>query len=280
MYILDMLGTHLLFDDPVSTPIGGIRLAGTSSGPSGVADRVLSDYAWVYVVSGEAFYSDELGTDVRLVAGDGLLIVPDVRHSNGALSGQNWDHIYFVFDGPVFRMMVGSGVFRCEYPVTHLEPIEEWTERFLEMATRERPHDARQRTMLLYDFASLLSSAVIRPESDETWISRASTRLAQDGGRGDITSVAREFNLSYDAFRKRFRREAGQSPAAYQEKLRAETVAELLRSTSLTTRQIAAVLGYLDEFHLSRRFKASFGVAPGRFRSEESAKAAKRLIYD
>jgi AraC-like DNA-binding protein len=36
--------------------------------------------------------------------------------------------------------------------------------------------------------------------------------------------------------------------------------------TDMTVREIARTLGYADEFHLSRRFSAHFGVPPRDYR--------------
>jgi len=45
-----------------------------------------------------------------------------------------------------------------------------------------------------------------------------------------------------------------------------QTAATLLRLTDMTHREIARTLGFADEFHLSRRFRAQFGVAPRDYR--------------
>jgi len=78
--------------------------------------------------------------------------------------------------------------------------------------------------------------------------------------------VAAEVGLSYDAFRRRFTAQVGQSPSAFRTSRRLQTAATLLRVTDLTHREIARALGFADEFHLSRRFRAQFGVSPRDYR--------------
>ena len=69
-----------------------------------------------------------------------------------------------------------------------------------------------------------------------------------------------------NSFRKRFREATGSTPAHYRENLRIETAKDLLRSTVLTTRQIAESLGFFDQYHMSRRFKSATGMSPTAYR--------------
>ncbi len=92
-------------------------------------------------------------------------------------------------------------------------------------------------------------------------------RLADDlTASTDLAAVAAESGLSYDTFRRRFAAQVGQTPAAFRSVHRLQTAATLLRLTDLTHREIARTLGFADEFHLSRRFRAHFGVSPRDYR--------------
>lgn len=92
-------------------------------------------------------------------------------------------------------------------------------------------------------------------------------RLADDlTASTALTTIAAESGLSYDTFRRRFTAQVGQTPAAFRNVRRLEAAATLLRLTDLTHREIAHTLGFADEFHLSRRFRSHFGVAPRDYR--------------
>jgi transcriptional regulator GlxA family with amidase domain len=98
-------------------------------------------------------------------------------------------------------------------------------------------------------------------------IAAAADRLADDlTASVDMRTVAAEVGLPYDAFRRRFAAEIGQSPLAFRNGRRLQTAATLLRLTDMTHREIARTLGYTDEFHLSRRFRAHFGLPPRDYR--------------
>jgi len=264
-----MVGTQLLIDNGATTPLGRIHVAGTISGSNRVSDRILHEYAWVYVLAGDAHYRDELGSSENMTAGDGLVIFPGVRHSYGGSPGKTWDQIYFVFDGPIFTLLESTHILDRHAPVTRNESAVSLKNQILAFADRPRPTNDRERIVQICSFAQLLSSSVLEPTKQSSWLDRAYARLSLDIDKPvDLDSVARSLGMGYESFRKRFRREAGVAPRRYRELRRIAAASELLRSTPLTLGQIAATLGYSDEYHLSKRFKASNGVTPRAYRHE------------
>ena len=78
--------------------------------------------------------------------------------------------------------------------------------------------------------------------------------------------MARELNVGYETFRKAFTLAAGTSPVQYRLRHRMAAAAELLLYTTLPLAQIAARLGFSDEFAFAKRFKAQMKMPPGEFR--------------
>ncbi len=71
--------------------------------------------------------------------------------------------------------------------------------------------------------------------------------------------------FSKDYFRKLFKQETGVTPLEYLTTLRIEHAKGLLSSTSLTVRQIAAMVGYDDPYYFSRIFKKATGKSPSQW---------------
>ncbi|MCW2968594.1 MAG: hypothetical protein JWM71_2366, partial [Solirubrobacteraceae bacterium] len=104
-------------------------------------------------------------------------------------------------------------------------------------------------------------------DADVAWLEQAQHLLRQDLRRErDIAWVAAQMSMSYDGFRKRFRRAAGMSPGRYRTLVALDRACELMATTSMTDRQIAAELGFSDEFHFSHRFSSVVGRSPRSFR--------------
>ncbi|SFH41053.1 AraC-like ligand binding domain-containing protein [Actinopolymorpha cephalotaxi] len=92
-----------------------------------------------------------------------------------------------------------------------------------------------------------------------------------EAGAGEpwtLTRLAGEVNVAPGYLVRLFGRTAGVSPMAYLNKLRAERAAGLLIETDLPIAAIGAMVGWHDPSHASRRFHASFGLSPSRYRRD------------
>ncbi len=81
-----------------------------------------------------------------------------------------------------------------------------------------------------------------------------------------VATVAGEAGMSLDTFRRAFRATKGEPPARFQRRQRLVMGANLLRRRELTLKQIASILGFCDDFHFSKAFKAQHAVSPSGFR--------------
>ena len=255
--------SQLLFSDDTPSRIGRVLMAGTISGSAGTIERRYPSYALVYVVAGGGRFRDELGCDRAVEAGDAILLFPELEHSYGPSAGTSWSEIYFSFDGPVFDLWRERGLLDPAKPVHRLEPVDDWLAQMRSFAARPRPQSSEQRELQVCHFMLLLTSMIARSGRPATWLERARALLSASLDEpGDLHAVAQEVGMSYETFRKRFRQETGAGPSAYRTARRMEAARELLMSTSMSHREIAASLGFGDEFHFSKRFKQLTGTTP------------------
>ena len=170
------------------SPIGGITLAGfvpNGGGVPGPPMRILGSYAVVYLVGGAGRYRDERGLDLRLRAGDLLVIFPDVAHIYGPGPRERWTEFYLCFDGPVFDLWRETGLLDPARPLYHLEPIEHWARRFEGVLGAPRRLGHAPPMLEVCRLQTVLSEALLAgrgalggPEAD--WADRACARLASD----------------------------------------------------------------------------------------------------
>lgn len=244
--------------------------------------RILGSYAVVYLLAGAGHYADANGVEAMLGPGDLLLIFPDLAHTYGPSENQAWSELYLVFDGPVFDLWRTTGVLDSSQPVRHLEPIDYWARAFEKVAVDLHLPGVGPALSNVCTVLSILAEALTTPEKindpdDRQWLASATALLDADTRREkSLESIASQLAISYDGFRKRFRRLAGVSPARYRSQRSIDRACELIAQGDLTNRQIAAALGYCDEFHFSHRFRQITGKTPHQFRSALPVEPATR----
>lgn len=257
--------------------LGHISLAGFGRADAEVPRRpfrVLGSFAVAYVVDGSGYYEDASGLDVRVQAGDMLLVFPDLAHAYGPEKGSSWTELYLVFDGPVFELWRSSGILNQAAPIHHLQPISHWMKKFESILGV--PHQTGYAPPLLEicRLQTVLGEALVDSttggEQDEeaAWTARACMLLEPEArDEASLRDIACEMKMSYDGFRKRFARNMKVSPSRYRSTRLIDRACELMQQSNLTDKQIAEHLGFCDQFYFSRRFKEITGRSPRHFRA-------------
>ena len=259
----------------VETPLGRLGSAGVLVNTAGTGFermRTLEVGALVLLVAGGGRYRDENGGDERLGPGDCLCVPPGVGHMYGPEPGEKWTETYVTFDGAAFAgwySINGDAVPR----VRRLGPAEAWLPRWrkiVQTAASSRAEAVRVLAdihVLLHDVTSPAAGSAGAAERMEqtrelvaTWPARSTPEWER---------LARMCHLSYESWRKAFRRAYGEPPARYRRRVLMEQAGELMRRTSLTNEQLAEQFGCADAFHFSKMFKQVHGDAPRRWRAAD-----------
>jgi transcriptional regulator GlxA family with amidase domain len=93
-----------------------------------------------------------------------------------------------------------------------------------------------------------------------------------------VAKLASLANMSPSYYTALFKRHTGCAPIDYFIRLRMRHARDLLMTTSLNVKEVAAALGYEDPFYFSRVFKSVNQVAPSDYRvmhKEESVNAVR-----
>lgn len=269
--------------------LGRISLVGRIEGGRGVVGqgmRRYPSYALTFVTAGVGSYVDAGGRR-EVAAGTMVLVFPGRPHWYGtagsAGSGRGtWDETFLVFDGPVFRLAEQQGLIRQDRVLLHGLPVLPWRRRLDAFRLSPRPtapgaRDAEALELLALlaeagDAAGDVAGAVVGGKGESgasggDWFARSVDLLESDLDRTlSMPQVAGRVGLPYETWRRRFRACAGVGPQQYRALHRLDTVTDLLVHTSLSTREMAAALGYSDERHLIRRFRERTGVTPRQYR--------------
>lgn len=86
----------------------------------------------------------------------------------------------------------------------------------------------------------------------------------------ELGDLARELDLSASYLCRAFKKRFDVSPIAYQHELRIRAAKNLLLTTSLPCKEIAARLGFCDIYTFSKAFKRAVGASPTHFAGTEN----------
>jgi AraC-like DNA-binding protein len=90
---------------------------------------------------------------------------------------------------------------------------------------------------------------------------------ASYGERIDVDRLARVARLSRTRFHHLFQSRIGCTPMAYLKRVRIARAQHLLIGSDASMAEVAATVGFADQFHFSREFKKQAGVSPSTYRA-------------
>jgi AraC-like DNA-binding protein len=266
----------LVFQNAAKSPLGRITQAGHSQVKAGtplMPMRILGSFAIVYTLDGLGQYHDARGLHQELRPGDAIIVFPDHPHRYGASPDRSWEEFWIVFEGPMIELWRKRRLIDPSKPIHHVEPVDYWVRRFEEVVAGRVPLDEKQSLAQLCKLQQVLADVLQgdrrdpAAEGDTEWLARACAFLEADLEQPMyFQTVAKRMTMSYETFRKRFLKLAGASPGQYRMARVMDRACEMVHEGKLSNREIAAALGFCDEFHFSRRFKQVTGKSPSQFR--------------
>lgn len=270
--------SQILYYNDLPTPLGQITTVGVLYGGTGTERgvmRIYGAYAVVYFLEGTGEYCDTNGFQHQIIPGDLVLVTPELPHRYTTRPGRYWSECYLIFDGPIFDLCHTQGILNSAHPVVHLEPIALWQDRLLSVVTDPSSQSLVEKAAEVSRLLALLLEIYVRegtvpPEQGvPAWLAAAKAALdANMGLEIDLKVMAGNLGVSYETFRKGFQKQYGISPGLYRTRRRIASACQMLKLTTLTHQQIAAHLGFSDEFHFSKRFKQVGGVSPSEYRKQ------------
>jgi AraC-like DNA-binding protein len=264
-------------ESPLRSKTGTILLAGSLRNSPGIgADhmRILGNYALVFLLSGSGLYRDARGREIPLRSGHAIHVFPELAHAYGpSTPGAEWNEVYVVFEGPVFSTLRDCSLLSADQPVSKLPSTSQTYERLKRIFEQRHPGVERHATQAVGRFLALLFYISTHPDASTATAEDDTIRAAMgllaaphEGRWRSAHEVAARVGMAYETFRKRFRRSVGLPPARYQMQKKIERACASLYQGPSSLKQLAADLGFFDEFHFSKAFRQVMGQPPSTYR--------------
>jgi len=204
--------------------------------------------------------------EFNVKAGQCVIICPETLNRYGGVDGQVYDEDSIRFAGPAADMMRKAGVIKdgvFEFgEARHLLPIIKLVSDpavdsqinaniALQKLLVDIYNENKQQNVVKADFVIDKLIETIKEQINRWWT---------------VSEMADFCNLSDDQFRRVFLKRTGMLPKIYIDRLKIQKAGELLMSNRFKVTEIATRLGYVDQYHFSRRFKKITGLSPRRYR--------------
>ena len=233
-------------------------------------DRTLPCHDFVYLVDGE-WTITENDTDFLLEPGDALILAAGYHHYTRLPCAPNTRTICLHISrepgdlpGQPDTLMLPSLIHAAAFP-----GVKARFEEIVDAAWRREPHrEARLSALfdlLLFDLAD--ACAANRPDAHT--LADQVIRLVHASPHQNfrMEELSRRLGASARAINDALAARTGMTFARYQAGVKLEMAAQCLKMEPDTRlKEVAAMFGFCDEFHLSKAFKAKYGVSPSQYR--------------
>lgn len=197
---------------------------------------------------------------------------PGEIQGGGAAEGQPWRYVSLYVPAAQLAESLGRSELQFERPLQQAPALAAELERVVEACLSDDPL-LRERgeegvTLLL---GRIATGAGVRLAAERSLghvaVVRLQDLLAQNLERTpSLEQMAAELGLSKFHLLRSFQRHTGLSPRQWAMQLRTRRAQGLLR-LGLPAGEVAHSLGFSDQSHLNRHFRAAYGISPGRYQA-------------
>lgn len=249
---------------------------------SSYGPHIRSHYLFHYVISGCGTLqaTDENGTDhtYHIRSNQGFLIVPEQITTYTADEEHPWEYTWIEFDGMHAKealMVSGLSINNPVYRSSEKIYSEKLKESMLYIAhhPNETPFNLLSHLYMFVDCLMRSSASRTTPSSSgmsKYYLEWAFSYIDQNFQNNiTIGSIADSCKIHRNYLCKIFREHLGVSPQEFLITYRMNKAVQLLKTTSLSIKDIGNAVGYPNQLHFSRAFKNVYGISPSQWRKEQ-----------
>jgi AraC-like DNA-binding protein len=221
------------------------------------------------------------GSQFVAVAGDLYAIDPDEPHAGWPVDRLGWEQRTIYADLALLRRHIDED--QVDRASPHLQgPIirdPALTSAFLtthRLSETTRDSLQRDENFLVFVDRLLCRHSIEQPRRSPVGSEPQAVRQAREfldehlGTRVSLTEIATACGISEFRLYRSFEREIGMTPHAYQRQARIRAAMRLIRS-GYDLADVAITVGFADQAHMTRSFKARMSFTPGAYRAARSA---------
>ncbi|MGD9757458.1 MAG: helix-turn-helix domain-containing protein [Comamonas sp.] len=227
-----------------------------------------AQYSIGIVDEGETLFLHDDGPEA-LSAGSVVLIEPGHWHACNPEILQPWSYRMLFVQADWVHERLGVGGLRFARRALHKPEISRWADRLCQpLAGSATDAQLRQHEQSLTDFLQLLGRAADspapEPQPPDAVLPALQHMHRSPEDETSVQALALRCGMSPSRFIRRFRAVTGVTPGAYRLNLRLNGVRHLLAQGEPLA-SVAHQMGFADQAHMQRAFKAHHALTPGNY---------------
>ena len=242
--------------------------------------RRLEEYQVIYITNGQGIFESESFSQAKVKAGTLIILFPNEKHRYKPDSNTGWDEYWVGIKGVIIDNLLSAGYLSPDNPCHYIgfnDGIISLYNLIIEKTKQERsgyqPFISGIVLHLLGNCHSIIKQSIVENSEEEVIIDRARLLFRSNiNNPYSPEQAAKELNVGYSWFRKRFKNYTGLSPGQYYLQLKIEKAKELLTNGNMRIKEIAIELNFDSILYFSKIFKEKTGFNPTDYRNR------KRLV--
>lgn len=243
------------------------------------AGRMLDEYQLVYCSRGAGTFRTETAGEMKVKAGDVMMLFPQERHTYHPDIETGWKEFWIGFRGPNIELRVQNGFFSTQHPLFHL-PIGMNHDiiHLFNQGIKAAQHMEKGYQQLLSGYVNMLLGYISSYDNTSSQAEKETTEdihqallFIHNNYQKELRSedVAQAINWGYSRFRKVFLQQTGMTPYQYIQETRIKQSKFLIMNTTKALKEIAYEVGFNNPDYFSTAFRRITGVSPMEFRKDE-----------
>lgn len=237
--------------------------------------RVLDVFQLVYITRGRGSFWSQPSGELRVLPGTVFLVFPGVEHRYRPDAETGWYEQWIGFAGPHAHRLRENGILeeaRPLFPVGIQDDLTRIFESAFALCHDQLPgFQIRLGALVLQLVATVHSHHRYARQSlaSEQIVAMAREEMRAKLETGiSVEAIARRCGVSYNGLLRYFREYTGLTPYQYFLQLRVQRAKELLASTRLQVKEVAARLNFDNQYYFARLFRQKAGVPPTVWRRQ------------
>lgn len=228
-------------------------------------------YSCFLVLSGSGFYYTKDNVKFPIHAGDFVQRIPGLCHSTEIIPDGSWLEFFISFGRTTYDYLCSLSLLPADTPVLKANFEDSTIQRFSRLLAKlkeakdaELPYLSLKAQEIVLSMLNQTQNASPEDSLKES-MEEACRMLSADINKAiSLENVAAALHMSYENFRKQFRKFAGTSPSQYRIEQKMKH-AKLMLLSGISIKETALLTGYSDAYSFTKQFTQSVGVPPGRY---------------